>query len=158
MPSWLPSIIVAVIGLVGTIGVAYLAHRQWNITRRDSKKQAFFAKRKEIYEQLWNMTEQIDVDLRTQPEALQYVQQKITDVNAFILKNEVYLADDDHALIDSCIQALVAAAKWSAGHPDPEVQENYHKTNIVALPPQLAATFEPRIKLRKRIRRVLEGS
>src|SRR5262245_37978607 len=103
---------VALIGLVGTLLVAYIGYRQWRQSRRDATQEDFVKARRQVYERLWRMVEKIHVELRRNSTELSHLAERIAEVNSYVLENEPYLADGDHQLVNQYLGALGEMISW----------------------------------------------
>ena len=149
-------LVVALIGLTGTLAASYIAYRQWRLSRRDSAKTDFLKIRRESYQALWQMVETVHTDLRLEPGKLPGLRDRIARINSYVLKNEIYLSDGDHELVDSYLRALGEMISWSQLHADPVTHERLAETGgIPSGADCLDRAFELRDKLKNRIRRAL---
>ena len=153
-------IVVALIGLAGTLGASYIAYRQWRLSRRDSANTDFVKMRRESYQTLWAMVETVHTDLRVEPSKLPGLRDRMAEINSYVLKNEIYLADGDHELVDSYLRALGEMISWSQLHADPLTQEQLAETGTIPGGADcMARAFELRDTLKNRIRKALsEGN
>jgi hypothetical protein len=157
MPDRLSNLVVALIGLGGSLAVSYIAYRQWRTTRRDSARQDLVKARHQIYAELWKMVETVHTDLRLDPDKLPGLQDQIAEVNSYILKNDVYLADGDHELVDAYLQALGEMISWAQREGDAETQASMEATRPLSKEAgAVVRAFELRDKLKNRIRKALE--
>lgn len=157
MTEWVSKLIVALIGLIGTLVVAYVGYRQWRITRRESARQDVTKVRRQTYEALWKLVEKTHVELRRNPDELQHLPERIAEINAYVLENEVYLADGDHALVNRYLQALGEMVSWVRRQGDPATSMLMSAT--AEIPREALAVvraFELRDELKARVRKVLE--
>ena len=157
MPEWLSSLVVALIGLVGTVLVAYIGYRQWNRSRHDSTHQELIKARRQRYEELWRLVENTHVELRRSPSELSNLPDRIARVNSYVLENEPYLADGDHELVNQYLAALGEMVAWAGREGDPATKVLLHDTG--AIPREATAVvraFDLRDQLKERVRRAIQ--
>lgn len=151
-------ILTALIGLAGTLGVAYFGYRQWRGGQRASSRSELVATKRQTYQELWKMVETVHSDLRADPKKhLPSLKRQMVAINSYILQNEIYLADGDHQLVDSYLQSLGDMVSWIQQEGDSAMKAAMEDT--AAIPRDaiaIARTYELRDKLKARIRRVLE--
>jgi len=111
--------LIALIGLAGTLIVAYIGYRQWWASRQDSVRQDVVKARRQAYETLWKLVEKTHVELRRNPDEVQYLRLRIAEVNSYVLQNKLYLADGDHDLVNRYLQALGDMISWAQREGDP---------------------------------------
>lgn len=160
MSDPLVKILTALIGLAGTLAVAYLGYRQWRAGQRSSAQSELVGTRRRTYQELWNMVETVHNDLRVDPRKnLPSLKQHMAQINSYILKNEIYLADGDHELVDSYLQALGEMVSWIQREGDSDTKTAMSLT--AEIPREASAVvraYELRDKLKARIRKALEES
>jgi hypothetical protein len=152
-------IVIALISLAGTLAVSYFGYRQWRAGQRNSLRAESVAIRRQTYQALWKMVETVHTGLRTRPKALQSIRHQITQINSYILKNEIYLADDIHELVDSYLRTLEEMVDWTQ-REGTKAQQDDMATTSSGMDPAVAAvgrTYDLRDKLRARIRKVKWG-
>jgi hypothetical protein len=153
-------ILTSLIGLAGTLSVAYFGYRQWRAGQRTSSRSELLASRRQIYQELWKMVETVHTDLRADPtKHLASLKHHVAQINSYILKNEIYLANGDHALVDSYLQALGEMVNWIQREGDSATKAAMSDTAEIprdAL--AVARAYGLRDKLKARIRKVLEES
>ena len=153
-------ILTALIGLGGTLAVAYFGYRQRRAGQRSASRSELVATKRQTYQELWKMVETVHTDLRTDPRKhLASLKRQMAQINSYILQNEIYLADGDHELVDSYLQALGEMVRWIQQEGDSATKAALEDTT--AIPRGAVATaraYEFRDKLKARIRKVLEES
>lgn len=153
-------ILTALIGLAGTLAAAYFGYRQWRAGQKTSARSELVASRRQTYQELWKMVETVHSDLRVDPRKhLPSLKRQVALINSYILKNEIYLADGDHELVDSYLQALGEMVDWiqrEGGSATKVAMEDTAAIPRDAL--AVARAYGLRDKLKARIRKVLEES
>jgi hypothetical protein len=147
----------ALIGLAGTLIVAYIGYRQWRLSREDAKRQDVVKAKRQAYEGLWKLVEKTHVELRTNPHELQHLRERIAEVNSYVLENEVYLADGDQELVNRYLEALVEMISWALREADPATRILLEKT--AEIPREATAVlraFDLRDQLKSRVRKALQ--
>lgn len=150
-------IIAAIIGLFGTLGVAYIGYRQWRQSRKDPARLEVSKSRRDTYTALWKLVEKIHIDLRRDPDNLRLLPNRILEVNSFVLENEVYLKDGDHELVNSYLQALREMVEWAQREGDALTKA--HLPDTGAIPREalaVARAFGFRDQLKERVRKALD--
>jgi hypothetical protein len=158
MPKWLLGVAIALIGLAGTLIVAYIGYRQWRVNRRDSTRQEYIKTRRQTYETLWKLVEKIHVELRRYPDELRNLNNKIAEVNSYVLENELYLAKGDHELVDKYLEALGEMISWAQREGDPTILIPLGDT-AASLPYEATAigrAFYLRDQIKDRFRKALQ--
>ena len=156
--SW-TSIIVALIGLGGTLLAVYIGYRQWSRGRQDATRQDAIKTKREIYEGLWRLVEKTHIDLRTNPSELSHLPGRIATTNAYVLENEIYLADGDHQLVNQYVVALGQMMTWARKEGDPATRALLHTTaDIPREATAVVRAFDLRDQLKERVRRAVQGS
>lgn len=123
----------ALIALVGTIVTIIIQQRN----RKSDQTQGFITDRQNTYKQLWEMLEAAHVKLRT-TQGLEADQFKalLSDVNAFILKNSLYLGDGDQALANRYLKAIRHMRDLIVEADDPELQDAMEITGAIPVEPE----------------------
>ena len=157
MPDWLSSVVVAMIGLAGTLVVAYLGYRQWRQGRHDAPRAEVMKARRATYEELWRLVEKTHVDLRRDPSAFQGLPDRIAEINAYILANEPYLVDGDHKLVNQYLAALAEMVSWAKREGDPAVLLQMQATSPIPRGAiAVAKAFGFRDQLKERVRSAIQ--
>jgi hypothetical protein len=94
------------IALMGTLAVALLGSYQWRKQYLNPNRAANAAARREAYEGLWQMLEQINLDLREHSESNPNLFKKLREVNAYFISHSLHFDDRDQALINEYITAM----------------------------------------------------
>ena len=159
MPEWLVGLLVALIGLVGSLLVAYIGYRQWRQGRHDSTHQDLVKARRRAYEGLWRLVERTHIQLRRNPSELSHLGDRIAEVNSFVLENELYLADGDHELVNRYLSSLGEMVSWAKREGDPATRILLQ--NTAAIPREATAVvraFDLRDQIKERVRKAIEDS
>jgi len=153
-------IVTALIGLAGTLAVAYFGYRQWRAGQRSASRSELVATKRQTYQELWKMVETVHTDLRADPKKhLPALKRQMAQINSYILKNEIYLADGDHELVDSYLRTLGEMVHWIEQEGDSATKAALEDTSAIPRGAvAVARAYEFRDKLKARIRKVLEDS
>ena len=91
-----------VLGVLGTGLGLWLGHRRWAIERHDERGKALRVGRQEAYAALWDVVQKTHVTARTTTEELtrENFTLMLQEVNTFILRNGIYIEDDDYKLVN----------------------------------------------------------
>jgi hypothetical protein len=103
---------IALIGLAGTLGPAYLAYRVATRKRRDEQRHAFVKAQRETYQEILKKVVSVDVDLQQDTPQLSGLRGKIAEINSYVLTNKVYLTKSDRKLVDAYLRALGELTTW----------------------------------------------
>jgi hypothetical protein len=98
-------ILVALIGLAGTLAGVWIGYRKWAEDKRAAASKGFRLGRQGAYQQLWAKVEQLNVDARIEQIPQQDYAKRIAEINAFMLTSSVYLDDADRNVVNSYIRA-----------------------------------------------------
>jgi hypothetical protein len=98
-------ILVALIGLAGTIAGLWVGYRKWREDKRVEASKLFHAGRQKAYHQLWEIVERLNVDARIDQIPQADYSRRIADINSFMLTTSVYIDDTDRNLVNSYIRA-----------------------------------------------------
>jgi hypothetical protein len=159
MPEWLSGLAIALIGLTGTLVVAYIGYRQWRVSHQGSSRQDVVKARRQAYEALWKLVEKTHVELRRSPDELRHLRHRIADVNSYVLENELYLADGDHDLVNRYLEALGEMISWVQREGDPATRIRLEDTaDLSREAAAVVRAFELRDQLKDRVRKALQES
>lgn len=123
----------ALIALVGTIVTIIIQQRN----RKSDKGQGFITDRQNTYKRLWEMLEDAHVKLRTQEELDEgQFKELLSNINAFILKNSLYLEDGDQALANRYLKAIRHMRDLIIEADNPELQDAMEITGAIPVEPE----------------------
>jgi hypothetical protein len=149
------------VGLLGTVFGLWLGQRRWSSEQKMQKRRAFDAKRHAAYEELWNTVEGSHIAIRTScpdESQLRDLEQKI---NAFRLRNAIYLSSQDSDLASEYFTEVVKLSKLVADSGSPLLQRDFASTivGIQQAPTELTVAdyrvSNTRAKLIERIQAVM---
>ena len=99
-------IVVALIGLTGTLYVAYISYRRWRKQPTMEAHQEFLAETRKVYRALWQSLEEVHLHVRM----AQCVDEKfnglVRDVNILVIRSGPYFAQKDRDLISDYLETL----------------------------------------------------
>src|SRR3982750_1927023 len=96
----------ATIALIGTIITVFLSYRQWRRQQDASRSATYVTERQSAYKQLWLKLEEVHLKLRTDDVNETEFRALVLDVNSYILRNSLYLDDDDRELSNEYLRGL----------------------------------------------------
>jgi len=105
MYEYIVPILVAVIGLSGTMIGLYVGYRKWNLEKQLERSTPYRTERQKAYKELWDRVEQLNVDGRLQPIPMDVFSDRLTELNANILRSGLYIDDTDQTLINEYVRA-----------------------------------------------------
>jgi|GEM_PF-6740308 len=103
---------IALIGLAGALGPAYLVYRTATRERRAKQRQDFVKAQRETYQEILKKVASVDVDLQLNTPQLSGLRDKIVEINACVLTHRVYLTKSDLKLVDAYLRALGDLTAW----------------------------------------------
>jgi hypothetical protein len=95
------------------------------------KRRAFDARRYGAYEDLWKILENAHITIRTGRPETSEVQHLDEQINAFRLRNAIFLDPSDSALSTRYFNAVVRLSKVIAESGSRELQEQFALTNTI---------------------------
>jgi hypothetical protein len=140
LQAWVP-----VIGLIGTLVVAFLGFYQWRRQASNANRSENAAKRREAYEGLWQKLEQINLDLRERRADNPSLFHRLREVNTYFVSQSLYFDDNDQLLINQYIAAMSRLREKVFTSDDADVTSVFRAT-MITLP----------VKLDKEIREAAE--
>lgn len=153
MPEWLSALVVALIGLAASLTAVAVGYWQWSQGNREKKEESLRESTREVYEGLWKLVEDAHVELRRDPESYLQLEKRIGDVNSYVLRNELYLADDVHELVNRYLKALGEMASWARQQADTETKVAMHNTGrLPSGVTAIARALELREQLKNHVR------
>ncbi len=102
--------------------------------------QQFSDERRSVYVQMWNMLEDVHVKLRTETLGEATFDQLVTMVNAFSLKNSLYLEKDHGALVSLYLEEVFRLSQLVAQSRNKRLQRKWAITD--RLPPDVTEEYE----------------
>src|SRR5437879_2523276 len=143
-------VIVAIIGLAGTLIAALIAYRQWRTGERLKREAGFVERQQALYRELWEKVERASVSLRRagadppdEPEPIRLLRREkefdaaIVEVNSFLLVNSLYIDRRDR---DATRRYMDAVREYTSllfrhGGPDALRRHGITEESIPAMTP-----------------------
>ncbi len=88
-------------------------------------QQQFSAERRAVYEQLWDMLEEVHVKVRTDSLGRRAFDELLTEVNAFCLKNSLHLDKAHSTLAAQYLEHVFRLSKLVAQSRDKRIRQNW---------------------------------
>ena len=154
-----PTVTAAWIGLAGTLVTVGLGYWQWRRQTTNAKPTPFELERREAHKELWDRVEQVHLELRRTPQSGEVVTKGLTDVNSFLLRNEMYFDDDLRPLVGRYISALGMVTTSIAQSDDEDAKSDMDATAAFSIPSgeQTEAALKTATELRERILGICRG-
>jgi len=110
----------ALLGLAGTLLVALLGFYQWRRQQERSRREEYTASKRKAYEGLWNMLEEVNLQLRENKGNNPALHAQLKSANTFFLQHSLYLDESEQDLINKYIAALhrLRTAIYTSGDED----------------------------------------
>ena len=96
----------ALLALAGTIAGLVMAQRRWRAERTAVQGTDFHRERRDAYKQLWTILEETHMKVRSAADLEKEWHPLLAQMNAFILKSDVYFEPDVHRLANAYVDAL----------------------------------------------------
>src|SRR5882724_8871626 len=126
----------ALLALLGTLFGLWLGQMRWSSEQRMQKRRAFDAKRHAAYEELWNTVEGSHIAIRTQCPDENELQNLEQTINAFRLRNAIFLIAADSDLASDYFTEIVRLAKLVKESGSPLIERNFASTVVNVSPDQ----------------------
>jgi hypothetical protein len=120
----LPSIIV----LIGTIFASMLGYRQW---KRQQKLNFYIKEKREVYKEFWDKLENIHIKLRTEDVNQPEFDHLLQELNAFALKNNIFIDKLDQSLADYYLDNIYKFKNALKSSNNKKLQKDFHDTTIL---------------------------
>lgn len=131
------TILAAFIALAGTIIAALIGFRQWKKQQDASRLAAFQTERRHVYKELWDMLEEMHLNMRSDEMGREEFTSRITRVNSFVLKNSLYIDKKDSQLATQYINSVFELSKLIKRSRDKRAKRDWDITS--ELPPDTLA-------------------
>jgi hypothetical protein len=118
----------ALIALVGTLVAIFIGYRQWKSQRDQTRSQKFQEGRELAYKQLWEKLEEVHLKVRSDSVGKRDFDELVQEVNAYLLKNSLYVAKADRKLATEYLDAVWKLSQLVAKSKDKRIQSEWAKT------------------------------
>jgi hypothetical protein len=122
----------AALGLLGTLFGLWLGQIRWSSEQRLQKRRAFDAKRYAAYEELWNTVEGAHIALRVSAPTEDQLRELEQKINAFRLRNAIFLNPDDSGLASEYFTEIIELSKLVRNSGSPLLEREWSSTIIRA--------------------------
>lgn len=102
----LNAIIPALIALIGTLITVIIGVWQFRSNKKTERSQRYTQQQQDAYGGLWEKLEAVHIQLRVDRVNSDQHKQLVQDVNSYILKNAIYLDDEDHKIANQYLTQL----------------------------------------------------
>jgi hypothetical protein len=121
------------LALLGTLIVALLGFYQWRKQNANPNRAANASAQRAAFERLWQMLEEINLQLRKREAGNPSLFKMLQDVNTFFLTNSLYFEDSDQLLINQYVIALNNLREKIYTNDDSEVSSAFQMTLVPIL-------------------------
>jgi hypothetical protein len=121
----------ALLGLLGTLFGLWVGQSRWSSELRMKKRRAFDAKRHVAYEELWNIVENGHITLRVDVPEVAEVRKLEQHINAFRMRNAIYLDAEDSTLAGAYFNTVVKLATAIAESGSRTLSQQYNSTGMI---------------------------
>jgi len=118
----------ALLGLAGTLLGLWLGHWRWSSEMRMKKRAAYDARRHDAYLDLWNILENAHVAIRTDQPKPDEIRALEKQINAFRLRNAIFLDEADSVLSSKYFGSVVKFADTLAASGSRTMAEEFENT------------------------------
>jgi len=125
----------ALVALVGTILTVIVGYRQWKKQQEASRQANFQQEKQQAYKTLWEMLEEVHVNLRTKESGQAKFRGMLTEVNSFILRKSIYLDADVHEWSNDYLKCVRDLKEFIASSGNDAAEASFRNTE--ALPPSV---------------------
>lgn len=116
--STLQAVIPALIALVGTLLTVLVGLWQWRKQSSLQHSSQFVSDQQAAYKALWEKLEDAHIKLRVDNSSTANYKSFVQDVNSFILKQSLYLEQEDQTLANNYLQQLQDFAQYVQSSDD----------------------------------------
>jgi hypothetical protein len=121
-------ILPALIGLIGTLIVAFLGYRQWKRQHALSRSASVLADKQLAYKTIWNKLEDVHLFVRSETFVRKRFLELTRDVNVELMRSGLLLERGEKGLVNNYLQALEKLAKSLDRHEDSETRQEVRDT------------------------------
>lgn len=132
MSEYLKIILPALIALIGTIIAIMVGYRQWKHQQDASRYGSFATEKQTAYKTLWEKLEEVHITLRTEEVSRSDFKRLVLGVNTFILKNSLYLEEQDRDLSNQYLQAVRKLKEAIASSQNERAEEAMETSAAIA--------------------------
>lgn len=125
MDEVIKTAIPALIAFLGTLLTILIGYRQWKSQRDLTRSQKFQGDRELAYRQLWEKLEDVHLKARTDSVGKREFDALVKDVNAYILKNSLYIEKIDSKLSIEYLDSVWKLSQLVAKSKDKRVKNEW---------------------------------
>ena len=105
MKEYIP-IVTTIMALIGTFIGLIIGYRKWNKEQHSQKFGQFDKEKQEFYKELWSRVEEFNIKIRIEEVGSNEFTDHLQKLNAFLLKQGIYIDDIDRALTNDYAKAV----------------------------------------------------
>jgi hypothetical protein len=129
-------ILPALIGLIGTLVVAFIGYRQWKRQHALARAGSVLSDKHAAYKTIWIKLEDVHLFVRSETFDRERFLELVRNVNVEMMRSGLLLERGEKGLVNEYLQALETFAKSLDSHEDSgvrqEVRDNLYSTGPVA--------------------------
>lgn len=129
------AIVPALIALLGTLLTIAVGVWQWRKQTQSQRTRPFAADKQAAYKALWEKLEEAHVKIRVENTNAADFKKAVQDINGFILKQSLYLDENDRALANTYLSKLQAFSNFVQSSENEILKETWADTG--AFPPEM---------------------
>jgi len=129
MDEIIKTAIPALIALLGTLAAIFIGYRQWKSQRDQIRSQKFQEGRGLAYEQLWEKLEDVHLKVRTDSVGRREFDELVKGVNAYVLKNSLYVEKADSKLTTEYLGSVWKVSQLVAKSKDKRIKKEWAVTS-----------------------------
>lgn len=127
-------ILPALIGLIGTLVVAFIGYRQWKRQHALNRAGSVLSEKQAAYKLIWNKLEDAHIYVRTETYSRERFLELVRNINIELMKSGLLLERGEKRLVNEYLHALETFAKTLDQHSDEAVRQDVQDTLYSTLP------------------------
>jgi hypothetical protein len=137
-------ILPALIGLLGTLVVAFIGYRQWKRQHALSRAASVLSDKQLAYKTIWNKLEDVHLFVRSEAFDKNRFLELARIVNIEMMRSGLLLERGEKGLVNDYLKALEILARNLDSQEDPEVRQEVRETFYTTAPVPIEVTMKAR--------------
>ncbi|MFL0809671.1 MAG: hypothetical protein K6L76_04595 [Agarilytica sp.] len=125
MENWQISIIVALVGLLGTLLGLFIGFKKWNYEKNREKREEYIKDRQNAYKSLWEKLEHLHAEIRKGEFDAASLRDLRFAFNSHVLSIDIYLDTEDRKYCNEYLSDVEAVAKGVAESGNASLQDDW---------------------------------